>query len=273
MIYSIRVNKQLYHSIPLLVRMLGFDYEQDSVNRPQGLPLWQFLIGVSGSGEFTIDNKHYILRPGQAVFLPPHIPHSYHSSGGKWIVHFIGFNGNSCQKLLLDLHLHRAGLYQLKYKEHCFQHLENFRSILDDELPDKNRVLSKELYSFLLDMSRSHYVENVEQPGQSELISEIILYLENHYAEDISLSVLSDQFSRTPEYLCSLFRKEKGETIIKCLTRIRIGHARWMILENPELTAREIGERCGFRSPSYFGKVFKDYTGASPQDYIRSTWS
>ena len=270
MIYSVKANKALYRSIPLLLRMLGYNYEQDSVKRTKGLPIWQFLIGVSGSGNIIMDKNGYVLQPGQAFLFPPNIPHSYQSTGGKWVVHFVGFSGNSCQKILLDLRMHRPGLYQLKHEKLCLEHIECFRSVLEQHESDKNRSLSKELYAFLLDMSQNTFEDHTASSQQDGLISEITLYLEDHYAEDISLADLSEQFSRTPEYLCTRFREEKGETIIKYLTRIRIGHARWMILENPDLSVSEVGRLCGFRSPSYFGKVFRDYTGMTPKACVKN---
>jgi hypothetical protein len=59
--------------------------------------------------------------------------------------------------------------------------------------------------------------------------------------------------------------QETGETIMRQLTSIRIGRARQLLLENPDLPVYKVGELCGFRSPSYFGKVFRAYTGVSPQ--------
>lgn len=144
--------------------------------------------------------------------------------------------------------------------------MDTFTRIMEDNPPDRNRVLSKELYSFLLDLSReSSYVEMSAEVRENHLVSDILLYLEEHYAQDISLREIAEHTGKTPEYLCSCFRKETGETIMHALTSIRIGRARQMLLENPELPVYKIGEQCGFHSPSYFGRVFRANTGVSPQ--------
>ena len=38
-------------------------------------------------------------------------------------------------------------------------------------------------------------------------------------------------------------------------------------MERPDLNLSRIGELCGYRSPSYFGKVFREMTGLTPQNF------
>lgn len=265
--YSLRISKRLYRSVPLLLRMFGKDFKQDSIRRPSGFPYWQLLIGVSGVGECTIEGNRRLLHPGEVLLLPPGISHSYQSSTeDDWIVHFLGFTGNSCQKLLVDMQFSKPGIYHLRNQEHCLRHIEAITRILESSPDDKNRILSKELYSFLLDISQeSSFVEMSAEVKENSLISDILLYLEEHYAEDISLRDIAELTGKTPEYLCAVFRRETGETIMRHLTTIRIGRARQLLLENPDIPVYQVGEKCGFRSPSYFGKVFRAQTGISPQ--------
>lgn len=265
--YSIRINKRLYRSVPLLLRMFGRDFLQVPIHRPEGFPFWQLLIGVSGTGECRIQESRHLLQPGDILLLPPDLPHSYRSTSEKdWVVHFLGFTGSSCQKLLVDMQFSKPGIYHLKNQENCSRHINDIAQILEDSPTDKNRILSKELYSFLLDISAdSSFVEMSAEVQENRLVSDILLYLEEHYAEDISLRDIADLTGKTPEYLCSCFRKETGETIMYHLATIRVGRARQMLLENPDLPVYKVGEQCGFHSPSYFGKVFRAHTGVSPQ--------
>ena len=100
---------------------------------------------------------------------------------------------------------------------------------------------------------------------------EISMYLENNYMNDISLNDLASVFGRSREYLCTAFKEAAGETIVQHLTRIRIARAMLLMVEHPDLSGKEIGERCGFRDASYFGKIFHKYTGMTPNEYRRST--
>ena len=266
--YSISVTKRQYAKTPLLLRTLGIDHVQDPIYRPAGFPVWQLFYSVSGSGEFLLDGGRGVLRPGQAALLAPDEAHSYHSLGGEWVLHYIGFEGKLCQKLLAGLGLGQSGLYSMARPELLLEHLRRLEGLLLQASPDSTLQCSKELYALLLDFFQSltplpdsRYME------AAGMEKEMILYLEDHYGEDISLGDLAGQFRRTPEYLCGIFKAATGETISHYLRRVRIHRAKVLLMERPDAPLREIAEACGFHSLSYFGKVFREATGFTPLGY------
>ena len=270
--YTIRVTKQQYTYTPLVLRMMGINHSQEKVNRPSGLPTWQILYGVSGRGNVRIEESRYILQEGQIAVLPPHTGHQYESAQREWIVHFLGFDGNACQKLLTDLGLAQPGVYHLSQGENTGKvfllHLEEFERVVRSQMQLKYRALSKELYSTLLDLAAGSSLERTALWNDPDgLMSDVIEYLEHHCSEDISLMQIGEEFHLTPEYLCARFKNSTGETVGQYLKRVRIGRARILLMERPDLNLKEIGERCGYRSPSYFGKVFREMTGMTPQSF------
>ena len=266
--YSISVTKRQYAKMPLLLRSLGIDHVQDPIYRPAGFPVWQLFYGVSGSGEFLLDGGRGILRPGQAALLAAGEPHSYHSLGGEWVMHYVGFEGKLCQKLMVGLGLGQSGLYSLAQPEVLLGHIKALERIQLEAHTDASLFSSKELYSLLLDFSQSLTpLPDSRYTEATGIEKEMILFLEDHYGEDISLDDLAAQFRRTPEYLCSIFKAATGETILHYLRRVRIHRAKVLLMDQPDAPLREIAEACGFRSLSYFGKVFREATGFTPQGY------
>ena len=266
--YSISVTRRQYAKVPLLLRTLGIDHVQDPIYRPDGFPVWQLFYGVSGSGEFLLDGGRGILRPGQAALLAANEAHSYHSLGGEWVMHYVGFEGKLCQKLMAGLGLGQSGLYSMARPELLLEHLRRLEGLLLQASPDSTLQCSKELYALLLDFSQSLTpLPDSRYTEAAGMEKEMILYLEDHYGEDISLDDLAGQFRRTPEYLCSIFKAATGETISHYLRRVRIHRAKVLLMERPDAPLREIAEACGFRSLSYFGKVFREATGFTPQGY------
>ena len=266
--YSIAVTKRQYAKTPLLLRSLGIDHVQDPIYRPAGFPVWQLFYGVSGSGEFVTDGWRGILRPGQAALLAPNEAHSYQSLGGNWILHYVGFEGKLCQKLMASLGLGQSGLFSPARPELLLGHLKTLERFLLEDRSDSALLSSKELYSLLLDFSQS--LSRLPDSRYTEVTGmekEMILYLEDHYREDISLDALAAHFHRTPEYLCGIFKAATGETISHCLRRIRIHRAKVLLMDLPDAGIREICDACGFHSVSYFGKVFREATGFTPQGY------
>ena len=266
--YSISVTKRQYAKTPLLLRTLGIDHVQDPIYRPNGFPVWQLFYGVSGSGEFLLDGWRGVLRPGQAALLAPNEAHSYHSLGGEWLLHYVGFEGKLCQKLLASLGIGQSGLYSLAKPEVLLGHLKTLERIQLEAHTDSGLLSSKELYSLILDFSQSlSPLPDSRYAEASGMEKEMILFLEDHYQEDISLDMLAAQFRRTPEYLCGIFKAATGETISHYLRRIRIHQAKVLLMERPDASLREISEACGFHSVSYFGKIFREATGFTPQGY------
>lgn len=267
MLYSIKVTKRQMGRIPLLLRSVGIDHLQEPIRRPGGFPLWQIFYGVSGSGEFFIDGERAMLSPGQIAVLEPHVRHGYQSTGGDWLVHCIGFDGDACTKILSILRLNRQGIYSLSDPSLFISHLKRLQELTYGANPE-HTLYSKEIYSLLLDLSGN--VQRLPMSRAAEgsgLIKEVILYLEDHYSGDLSLDDLSSQFHKTPEYLCTTFKSITGETIMHYLRRIRIHHAKVLLMEHPDEGIKDISLRCGFNSVSYFGRVFKEATGYTPQGY------
>ena len=266
--YSISVTKRQYAKTPLLLRTLGIDHVQDPIYRPNGFPVWQLFYGVSGSGEFLLDGWRGVLRPGQAALLAPNEAHSYRSLDGEWLLHYVGFEGKLCQKLLASLGIGQSGLYSLAKPEVLLGHLKALERIQLEAHTDPGLLSSKELYSLILDFSQSlSPLTDSRYAEASGMEKEMILFLEDHYQEDISLDMLAAQFRRTPEYLCGIFKAATGETISHYLRRIRVHQAKVLLMERPDASLREISEACGFHSVSYFGKIFREATGFTPQGY------
>ena len=266
--YSISVTRRQYARIPLLLRTLGIDHVQAPIYRPAGFPVWQLFYGVSGSGEFLLDGRRGVLRPGQAALLASNEAHSYHSLGGEWVLHYVGFEGRLCQKLMASLGLGQSGLYSLARPELLQAHLQALEQLVLSGQDDSRLQGSKALYSLLLDFSQSLTpLPDSRATEKAGLEKELILYLEDHYAEDVSLDTLSARFRRTPEYLCGVFKAATGDTISHYLRHIRIHRAKVLLMEQPDESLREICQACGFHSLSYFGKVFREATGFTPQGY------
>lgn len=97
-------------------------------------------------------------------------------------------------------------------------------------------------------------------------VKEIMLYIRNHFNQEISIQQLANQFFLSPNYLCQLFKKEVGETIIEHISRLRIEYACKMLIET-NLSIYQIGEKCGFQDYFYFTRIFKRHLKMTPTQY------
>ena len=103
---------------------------------------------------------------------------------------------------------------------------------------------------------------------EERTITGITRYLQEHLAEEISLSVLAEQFHLSPQYISQLFKSEIGVNFLAYLTNIRMEKAKKLLLST-SLSIAEVAEQSGYGDYRVFTKVFKKSEGVTPSQYRR----
>ena len=103
---------------------------------------------------------------------------------------------------------------------------------------------------------------------EERTITGITRYLQEHLAEEISLSVLADRFHLNPQYISQLFKSEIGVNFLVYLTNIRMEQAKKLLLTT-SLSIAEVSEQSGYCDYRVFTKVFKKSEGITPSQYRR----
>ena len=109
-----------------------------------------------------------------------------------------------------------------------------------------------------------------EKPPEEEgrAINSITRYLQEHLSEELSLSVLAEEFHLNPQYISQLFKNEIGVNFLTYLTGIRMEKAKKLLLSS-SLSVAEVAERSGYADYRVFTKVFKKSEGVTPSQYRR----
>ena len=94
-------------------------------------------------------------------------------------------------------------------------------------------------------------------------IRSVILYLNNHYADDVTLDVLQEKFYISKYYLCREFRKATGLTVHKYIRRKRL--TRVHELRTQGLPIGDAALEAGFRDYSSFYRAFQKEYGVPPR--------
>lgn len=124
-----------------------------------------------------------------------------------------------------------------------------------------------EIYQhFIYEVNEIIFTYNREHQ-QSE-IQRMLLYIEENYAEPLSLTKVADHFHFNSSYLSSYFSTHHNEGFNEYLNRVRIKKA-MELLKNNSLSISDISWMVGYSSHSYFCKVFKKITGMSPSEFRR----
>lgn len=118
-----------------------------------------------------------------------------------------------------------------------------------------------------LKIAMFRYESSKDMDGQEErTITGIIRYLQEHLAEEVSLSVLAEEFHLSAQYISQLFKTEIGVNFLAYLTNIRMEKAKKLLLSS-SLSIAEISEQSGYSDYRVFTKVFKKSEGITPSQY------
>ena len=96
----------------------------------------------------------------------------------------------------------------------------------------------------------------------------MISYIENNYANDISLFTLSDYLNVSQSYASKIFKQQTGENFKDYLSNIRLKKALELMQKNPYMKISEIAKSIGYTSATMTRAFTKKY-GKSPSDYIK----
>ncbi len=101
-------------------------------------------------------------------------------------------------------------------------------------------------------------------------IQALLDYIDEHYADSLSLGALAEHFYYNPSYLSSYFSTHFHIGFSDYLNHVRIAKAK-EILATSRSSVNQVSEMVGYGEPSYFCKVFKRIEGMSPGRYRKKS--
>ncbi|MGN1281389.1 MAG: helix-turn-helix domain-containing protein [Succinivibrio sp.] len=95
----------------------------------------------------------------------------------------------------------------------------------------------------------------------------VFKYILEHYGEEISLEGMASSINLSEKYFCKFFKEMTGFRPMEFLNRFRIEAAAIELRTDLTESINDIAQRCGFKDPCYFTKLFKRIIGLSPREY------
>lgn len=149
--------------------------------------------------------------------------------------------------------------------------------------PEQLRAIPQDIYSRALNLDSVDAVleicfdiiNRIEQQDNAEQKQEINAYvqrllqmLKEDCGSNMNLSSVADKLGLSSVYLSKIFKHEMGMNYTQYLTDCRMERAKEMLIqENAQV--QEIAEALGYSQAHYFSKIFKQYTGLTPSEYMR----
>jgi len=150
--------------------------------------------------------------------------------------------------------------------------LKNSARELADYLKRPRASIHSSEYGLIRILSCSilyNLVKTLSEPRVSpkpQLMDEAVSYLKAHWNEPFRIDNLVRHMGYSRASLFTLFKRHTGLTPNDYLVRLRINHAREMLVRQTPNIA-EIAGATGFKSPEYFSAVFHRYVGRTPSEF------
>lgn len=110
-----------------------------------------------------------------------------------------------------------------------------------------------------------HPQSDIPKPENTDLLDQILNYIELHLSEDLSLASISAQFMVSQSTVSQLFKKQLDTGFYKIVTQRRLIESKNLI--NSGFPLKEVAEQCGFCDYSVFYKAFVKEYGISPRSF------
>lgn len=146
--------------------------------------------------------------------------------------------------------------------------LEIFGQTSFDELLSMRLIHEQSYLVLWLERLFRRIFEQADTPRTSgrHILRLVEAYIQEHYAENLSLTKVAQAVFVSPFYISHLFHRELDTTFLKYLTAIRIAKARQLLL-GTTLQVSEIGTLVGYRTPKNFRCAFKRVVGVTPTEF------
>lgn len=255
-------------NLPLYLTNVGKWPNQYRIFREKGWPKFQWLQCTKGRGLLKIRGEEYSISPGQGMLLYPNEFHEYYAISEPWEVHWFSFIGKQAADILKSLQFVHSQVMQLSDPEPILTKMDKMMKLAAADTPIGYLQCSTVIYEILIDLF--HYSSAMSTRSRHQYfarLSPALEYIYEHYHELISLEDLAAQLSVTEQYTCTLFKQTLGFRPMEYVNKFRIGKARRLLTDEPELSIAEIALRVGYEDLSYFIKMFKRYHGTTPRKY------
>lgn len=153
-----------------------------------------------------------------------------------------------------------SGYPDFEYAQQAI-HLGVVRYVLK---PSKFAELEEALAQMVQKLGGTQPVES--ESAQNFIIKNAVAYIEQHYAEKLTLTDVADKVYVSQWHLSKLIAKNTNQSFSDLLNGVRIQRAKELLRE-PALRIWEISETVGFADVTHFSRIFKKLAGMSANEY------
>lgn len=269
-INCIRSTLQPFDFLPIPDYNYGYYFAGPShfTQRDVKSDFYQIFITHNGCGRLIVGETEYLIDKNSIFLLDLNIPHRYETVGNYWEYEWVNFCGTPCSYYCEKINPHGLVIYDLLNTTTLKSLLHDVGALAQQNGEQKYIQTGTQILQ-LLDALYSFSTECAQQkilPKKKDNIEKVKQYMEEHYADNISLDQLADMAYLSKYHFTRSFTNYIGVTPYKYLMSLRLNRARHMLLLTT-MSIEEISFCTGFKNSKNLIRSFKQITGKTPEKY------
>ena len=241
-----------------------------------------------GSVEVSLEGCHYHIKPGDVyIYMASTLVHLLHKSeDAEGIMVEVDFyyilpivnkvinvesqlfmRKNPCVSLSGEQCAHFEyllnNLWDRINAEDCQKENVQYRHLKLELIKSMGQTICYEILNMYF---TNQPLQPLQQGKKDVVFQNFMLSLFRFYRKERDVSFYARMQHITPRYFSAIIKEKTGDSALQWIVRMVITEAK-QLLEESDLSIKEIADQLNFPTQSFFGKYFKQYVGVSPKEY------
>ena len=256
-------------------------YNDENENYP---PHWhtpfEVIMPVKNGYIVVVGEQHYELREGDILLICPGIVHElFAPESGERIIFQPSLSQIQIRELDLLISLLRPAVLITKEEFPDFHPVaQKLMLEIKEEYflcePYYETAIYSRFMRILVDIGRlhgalKHPVSDASNSRQKDYLDKFLYitnYINEHFAENLSLEQVADLAGFSKYHFTRLFKQYTDTSFYKYLNKKSIDYAKTLLLD-PDLPVIDVALQCGFSSLSAFLRMFKQLNKCTPTEF------
>lgn len=235
---------------------------------PRVLPSYKFVLIVRGSGFYVLDEQPMLLRAGDGFFLFPQVKHQYYANqADPWELEWVAFNGTSCATLVKAMRVHTQNpILRGVMTKNLLSHLDCVIASMAVKREMQLEAVGN-LYLLFHEILRIRQNEAVlTQPACEDeaMMQKIMTFISLNYTNDLNVDLVRSHVNYSRSYFSHFFKRKMGMSLPQYINQLRMKKAKELLCTT-DLRISEVASSIGYCDAFYFSRLFRQYSGLSPQ--------
>lgn len=239
------------------------------VARTAGVPDHIVILCVQGSGWCRFGGRHWRLRAGEAIWIPPDTPHAYGTTKRRpWSIYWLHAAGARAEAYRRELELSDA--QPLLATDASGALGPQFEALLEHQrlaFTPRHALAGATAAAHLLALLALHRgAPRADGQSARDRVRGSAEFLRRHLGRRVMVAECAKAAGLSAPHFTALFHRAHGCAPLAYLLRLRIQEA-GLRLATTDAPVREIAAATGFADPLYFSRVFHRLAGAAPRAF------